>query len=123
MSNANFVDYVKIFCRSGKGGDGVVSFRREKYVPRGGPDGGDGGNGGSVWLEADPKLATLLDCRLRPNHNAENGRNGRGKNQHGRNGKDAVVKIPMGTVVTVLDAKNAMENVFTNIDSAVVAKR
>jgi len=95
-----FIDYVKIHVKGGDGGNGSVSFRREKFVPRGGPDGGDGGNGGSVFLEADPLLATLLDLKYRPLHRAEKGKNGRGKNMSGRGGSDIVIKVPLGTVVS-----------------------
>ena len=80
-----------------------MSFRREKFVPYGGPDGGNGGNGGSVFLEAVPRLMTLYDCRLKPHFRSEKGRNGRGKNQHGRNGGDVIIQVPLGTVVTSLD--------------------
>lgn len=95
-----FVDYVKIHIRSGDGGNGCVSFRREKHVPRGGPDGGDGGDGGSVYLEADPLLVTLLDLKYRPHHWAGRGQHGKGKNMHGRNGEDVIIKVPLGTVVS-----------------------
>jgi len=95
-----FVDYVKIHVKGGDGGNGCMSFRREKYVPRGGPDGGDGGNGGSVFLEADPHLGTLLDLRYRPHHKGGRGMHGKGKNMHGRNGKDVVIKVPLGTVIS-----------------------
>jgi len=71
------IDLARIRCRSGRGGAGCVSFRREKYVPKGGPDGGDGGRGGDVWLEADPHVRTLLDCRERPQYHAGDGRPGR----------------------------------------------
>ncbi|RMG71964.1 MAG: GTPase ObgE [Nitrospirae bacterium] len=94
-----FVDYVKIHVQSGKGGKGCVSFRREKFIPRGGPDGGDGGKGGDVIIRADPQLYTLLDHRYKKNYRAENGQHGMGKNRHGRNGKDLIIKVPVGTVV------------------------
>ena len=100
---SSFVDYTKITCSAGDGGHGCVSFRREKFVPRGGPNGGDGGDGGSVWLEVDHRIVTLLDCKLRPHQNAKNGGHGRGKDQHGRNGEDRIVRIPQGTVVTVFE--------------------
>ncbi|HRR99160.1 MAG TPA: GTPase ObgE, partial [Candidatus Sumerlaeia bacterium] len=103
-----FVDYVKIRVKGGDGGKGCVSFRREKFVPRGGPDGGDGGNGGSVFLEADPKLATLLDLRIRPLIRAEHGKNGRGKNMTGRNGEDVIVKVPLGTIVSAEDCEEPL---------------
>lgn len=85
--------------KAGDGGDGVTAFRREKFVPRGGPSGGDGGKGGDVWLEADESLNTLLHFRYNPEHKAERGRNGEGSNKHGRNGADVVVKVPVGTQV------------------------
>ncbi|HRU53214.1 MAG TPA: GTPase ObgE [Candidatus Sumerlaeia bacterium] len=103
-----FVDYVKIRVKGGDGGNGCVSFRREKFVPRGGPDGGDGGNGGSVFLEADPKLATLLDLRIRPLIRAEHGKNGRGKNMTGRNGEDVIVKVPLGTIVSAEECEEPL---------------
>jgi len=102
-----FVDYVKIHIRSGDGGNGCVSFRREKHVPRGGPDGGDGGDGGSVYLEADPLLVTLLDLKYRPHHWAGRGQHGKGKNMHGRNGEDVIIKVPLGTVVSADDVRLA----------------
>src|SRR6476659_4776106 len=94
-----FVDRVKVFAQAGNGGRGCVSFRREKYVPKGGPDGGDGGQGGSVWLEVDPRIRTLLDCRERPRYRADSGRAGSGNNRTGKDGEDLVIHLPPGTVV------------------------
>jgi GTP-binding protein len=93
------IDYARIHAIAGAGGPGCISFRREKYVPKGGPDGGDGGRGGSVWLEVDPHVRTLLDCRERPQYRAESGRPGSGNNRTGRDGADLVVRVPRGTVV------------------------
>ena len=94
-----FADRAKIYVRSGKGGDGHVSFRREKYVPNGGPDGGDGGRGGSVILEVDEGLNTLTKYRHAHHYYAEHGENGGKRNCHGKNGQDIVLKVPEGTVV------------------------
>ncbi|MBX3288811.1 MAG: GTPase ObgE [Acidobacteria bacterium] len=94
-----FIDRVKIRIKAGNGGDGVTAFRREKFVPRGGPSGGDGGRGGSIWLESDEGLNTLLHLRFNPEHKAERGRHGEGSNRHGKDGEDAVVKVPVGTQV------------------------
>jgi len=94
-----FADRATIYVRSGKGGDGHVSFRREKYVPNGGPDGGDGGNGGSVILEIDDGLNTLTDFRNIRKYLAEHGEDGGKRNCHGKNGKDVILKVPEGTVV------------------------
>jgi GTP-binding protein len=93
------IDLVRITCRSGSGGAGCISFRREKFVPKGGPDGGDGGKGGDVWLEVDPHVRTLLDFRENPQIRAGGGRAGSGNNRTGRNGDDWVVRVPPGTVV------------------------
>ncbi len=94
-----FADRAKIYVRSGKGGDGHVSFRREKYVPNGGPDGGDGGNGGSVIFEVDNGLNTLTDFRHIRKYCAEHGEQGGKKNCHGKNGQDMVIKVPEGTII------------------------
>lgn len=94
-----FIDRVKIRVQAGHGGSGVTAFRREKFIPRGGPSGGDGGRGGDVWLEADESLNTLLHLRYNPEHKAERGHHGEGSNRHGRDGTDVTVKVPVGTQV------------------------
>lgn len=94
-----FADRATVYVRSGKGGDGHISFRREKYVPNGGPDGGDGGNGGSVILEIDDGLNTLVDFRNIRKYCAEHGEDGGKRNCHGKNGQDIILKVPEGTVV------------------------
>ncbi len=98
-----FVDEIDIFVKGGDGGAGCVSFRREKFVPRGGPDGGDGGDGGSVWLEADPALTTLLDYHYKRHYYAERGQHGEGSNRHGASGSDLTLRVPLGTIVTDRD--------------------
>ena len=95
----NFVDIAKIYVKAGNGGDGAVSFHREKYVPRGGPDGGDGGSGGNIIFVADENMSTLLDFKYMQHYRAENGENGRGNNQTGRNGADLIIRVPVGTIV------------------------
>ena len=94
-----FVDLTKIYARSGNGGNGCKSFRREKYVPRGGPDGGDGGDGGDVVFIADPRLATLLDYRYQQHLRAGHGASGSGQKRAGRRGDDAEIPVPIGTLV------------------------
>jgi len=94
-----FIDEARITVKAGDGGNGVVSFRREKFIPKGGPDGGNGGNGGSVFVRADRQLNTLLDYRYRRNYKAQRGENGRGKNQFGKFGEDVVLDVPCGTIV------------------------
>ena len=94
-----FVDQAKVNIQSGKGGDGCVSFRREKYIPNGGPDGGDGGRGGDVILEVDENMNTLFDYRHVKHYKAQNGQPGMGSNCHGKDGEDLVLKLPKGTVV------------------------
>ena len=95
-----FVDEAVIEARAGKGGDGCASFRREKFIPRGGPDGGDGGRGGSLYAVADRNLNTLIDFRYARIHRARDGENGRGSDQYGKSAPDVVLRVPVGTVVT-----------------------
>lgn len=94
-----FIDRAKIRVKAGDGGNGVTAFRREKFVPYGGPSGGDGGNGGDVWLESDLGLNTLLHLRYNPEHKAERGRHGEGSNRHGKEGESITVRVPVGTQV------------------------
>lgn len=94
-----FIDRVKIHIKAGNGGNGVTAFRREKFVPRGGPSGGNGGRGGDVWMESDEGLNTLLHLRYNPEHKAERGHHGEGSNRFGKDGEDITVKVPVGTQV------------------------
>src|SRR6059036_3864011 len=94
-----FIDEVKIKVIAGDGGRGCISFRREKFVPRGGPDGGDGGDGGDVVVVADAQLTTLLDLRYQKLYRAGRGVHGRGKDQHGKRGEDRIIAVPVGTII------------------------
>lgn len=99
-----FTDYVKIIAKAGDGGNGAISFRREKYVAAGGPDGGDGGKGGDIYFEVDPNSNTLIDFRFKKKFKAENGNNGEGSNKYGKSGENLTIKVPIGTVIK--DASN-----------------
>lgn len=94
-----FIDVANIHVKAGRGGDGIVSWRREKFEPAGGPYGGDGGNGGSIILKADEGIRTLMDFRYKRSYNGENGENGKTKNQYGKSGQDIVLKVPVGTLI------------------------
>ncbi|NLN13998.1 MAG: GTPase CgtA, partial [Tissierellia bacterium] len=98
-----FVDKAKIYVKGGKGGNGIVAWRREKYEPSGGPYGGDGGNGGSVILKVDEGIRTLMDFRYKRHYSGENGEDGKTKKQTGRDGQDVIIRVPLGTLVK--DAK------------------
>ena len=106
MSNPNFIDHIKIFCKSGNGGRGSSSFRREKFIPKGGPDGGDGGKGGDIILKGNSQLWTLLHLRYTKHLKAENGEGGQGSKKHGKNGKDVVIEVPLGTIAKSADNDN-----------------
>ena len=99
MAESNFVDYVKIYCRSGKGGRGSTHFRREKYIPKGGPDGGDGGRGGDIYVRANENYWTLLHLRYQRHIIATNGAGGSGKRSTGADGVDQTIEVPVGTVI------------------------
>ncbi|SDB18682.1 GTP-binding protein [Pseudidiomarina indica] len=117
-----FVDEAEIRVEAGDGGNGVVSFRREKYIPKGGPDGGDGGDGGDVYLEADENLNTLIDYRFERFHRAERGENGAGKNCTGKRGADLVLKVPVGTRATDVDTGEVIGDLTKHGQRRMVAK-
>ncbi len=106
-----FIDLVKIHVRAGNGGKGCVSFRREKYVPKGGPNGGDGGRGGHVILRATRDINTLLDVKYRQRYMAEKGEHGKGKEMHGKNGRDLIIPVPVGTVVKDAISGEVLEDI------------
>jgi len=116
-----FVDIAKIKIKAGNGGDGAVSFHREKYVASGGPDGGDGGKGGNIVLLADDNLATLSDFRYRRKYQAENGQNGGGNRKSGKGGADCVIRVPRGTLVKEAESGAVMADLSAN-DSVILAK-
>lgn len=95
----SFIDEAAVHLIAGSGGNGCLSFRREKYIPKGGPDGGDGGKGGSIFLKADSSLTTLHDFRLQKKYQAKNGSSGEGKNKHGKDANDIILKVPVGTII------------------------
>ena len=117
-----FVDYVTITVRSGSGGAGAVAFRREKYVPKGGPAGGDGGRGGSVLLKGDESLYTLLDLRYQRHHFAENGHPGASSNKSGRDGEDIIIRVPPGTVARNRSDNAILGEVVSNGDTLLLAQ-
>ena len=117
-----FVDRAKIYIKSGKGGDGAVTFRREPYVPEGGPDGGDGGKGGDVVFQADEGLRTLMDFRYKRKYQAENGQNGMKKKRFGKRGEDLIIKVPPGTLVIDEETGTLMKDLVKHGDSFVAAK-
>jgi GTP-binding protein len=117
-----FIDTVRIYVKAGDGGNGCVAFRREKYVPRGGPSGGDGGRGGDVILRADSGLNTLYDFKYRPHLKAKNGRPGMGDKMTGRSGDDLVVDVPLGTTVKDSETGEILADLVNHGDQVVVAK-
>ena len=115
-----FLDQVKIYIKAGNGGDGSPSFRREKFIEFGGPDGGDGGKGGSIILKAEQNLNTLIDYRYQQHHKAQRGENGSGQNRTGKGGEDLILKVPLGTQVFEEDNKTLIYD-FTKIGEKYVA--
>ena len=117
-----FVDEAEIKVEAGKGGNGCLSFRREKYIEKGGPDGGDGGDGGSVFLQADASLNTLVDFRFQPRYRAQPGQSGQGRNCTGRGGEDLLVKVPVGTSVIDINTEELIADLETADQRVMVAK-
>ena len=117
-----FVDEAEIVAEAGGGGSGALSFRREKYIERGGPDGGDGGHGGSVYLQADPGLNTLVDFRFQPRYRAQAGQAGQSRNCTGRGGDDLIVKVPVGTTVIDVDTEELIADLKDPDQPVMVAK-
>lgn len=121
MSSGRFFDEVKIYVEGGRGGNGCVSFRREKGVPRGGPDGGDGGDGGRVIIKVDGEISTLIEYHYKKHFVAKNGGHGRGKNRRGKKGEDIVLKVPPGTLVKD-ERGNLLKDLKEEKDSIVIAR-
>lgn len=119
---AQFIDKVKIKVESGKGGNGAVAWRREKFVDKGGPMGGDGGDGGSVYFVADDNMTTLLDFTYKSIYSAPDGENGRNKNQYGKDGKDIYIKVPTGTIIRDLKTNNIIADMDENEKTVLIAK-
>ena len=116
-----FIDHAKIFVRAGNGGHGACSFRREKFVPHGGPDGGDGGSGGNVIVKASPRVTTLLDLKYRRHYEAAPGRPGEKANRHGRSGSDVTITVPVGTIIKDAGTQDLLADLVAPDQSAVVA--
>ncbi len=122
MPESNFIDYVKIFCRSGKGGRGAVHLHRAKYLPKGGPDGGDGGRGGNIYLRGNRNLWTLLHLRYQRHIFAGNGGNGAKNCSHGKNGEDKYIEVPCGTVAYDADTGKFLADVTTDGQETLLLK-
>ena len=117
-----FIDEAKISVIAGKGGDGAISFRREKYIPDGGPDGGDGGHGGSVILQVDDGMKTLMDFRYKTKYQAENGENGGKKKMFGKNGRHLTLHVPPGTIVKDEETGQILADLIEKGQTVVIAK-
>lgn len=117
-----FIDEAKFFVKAGDGGNGIVSFRREKFVPKGGPDGGDGGSGGSVIIEASSRLSSLLDFKYRSHFLAERGAHGQGKKMHGRGGRDCILPVPVGSLIKDVETGEVLADLVRHGDRFVAAR-
>src|ERR1051326_1615879 len=117
-----FIDEAKITVKAGDGGHGCIAFRREKYVPKGGPSGGDGGSGGSIFLVTDPHENTLLKFRFKHVFRADRGRHGEGSNRHGRNGEDLDIAVPLGTAVYDMETGELLHDFTQAGDRVLIAK-
>jgi len=117
-----FIDYSKISIKSGDGGNGCVSFRREKYVPKGGPNGGDGGNGGSIIFRASSQISTLIDFRYKKHYRAKRGQHGMGGDKTGKNGMDEIIIVPCGSVIKNFETKETITELLNNGEERVIIK-
>ena len=117
-----FIDYAKISVSSGKGGDGCIAFLREKFRPKGGPSGGDGGKGGSIVFQSDSKLTTLQDYSYNKQYFAKSGENGKGKNMHGKNAQNIVLKVPVGTIIKDIDQNKIIYDFNNDNEEIIVCK-
>ncbi|MBS0337776.1 MAG: GTPase ObgE [Proteobacteria bacterium] len=117
-----FIDEARIHVYAGKGGNGVAAFRREKFIPRGGPSGGDGGRGGSVWAEADRNINTLIDYRFARQYRAKHGENGRNRDQYGKGAEDIVLRMPVGTLIKDLETGELLADLARHGDRALLCK-
>ncbi|PWB49163.1 MAG: GTPase ObgE [Nitrosomonadales bacterium] len=117
-----FIDEAKIEIHAGNGGNGAASFRREKYIPKGGPDGGDGGRGGSIYAVADRNINTLIDYRYKRVYRAERGENGHGSDRYGKGGEDLILRFPVGTVITELETGRLIADLSKDGQKALIAR-
>ncbi|CAL4322267.1 Obg family GTPase CgtA [Buchnera aphidicola] len=117
-----FLDQINIRVIGGNGGNGCIHFRREKYIPKGGPDGGNGGNGGNIWIQTDQNLNTLIDYRFKKYIIAQNGEHGKSKNRSGKNGKDIILKVPLGTRIISLETSEIISDLTKNNQKILIAK-
>ncbi len=117
-----FIDHTTLSVKAGNGGMGCIAFLREKFRPKGGPCGGDGGHGGNIIFRVNPQLSTLQDITLKHHYRAENGANGSGKNRHGKNGKDIIIKIPPGTIIKDAETEQVLKDLIKTNETYVVAK-
>ncbi|MBI3003992.1 MAG: GTPase ObgE [Ignavibacteriales bacterium] len=117
-----FIDEARIYVKAGDGGNGCISFRREKFIPKGGPDGGNGGRGGNVIIRADKQLNTLLDFKYRKHYRGERGEHGRGKNQAGKSGKEELLKVPCGTIIKDAATGEILADLIQHGDEVIIAR-
>ena len=117
----NFIDSASIYVKAGNGGNGCIAFLREKFRPKGGPAGGDGGNGGNVIIVADSNLTTLKDIKYNKTYKAKNGMPGKGKNMHGKNAEDLIIKVPLGTIIKFIEQDKVLDDLKENGNEIVVA--
>jgi len=117
-----FIDYIKLYVKAGDGGKGCISFRREKYVPKGGPNGGDGGRGGHIILKSTRDITTLLDIKYHQQSLAERGQHGMGKDMHGKNGKDLIIPVPLGTLIKDAESDEILQDLLAEGQEFIAAK-